>query len=257
MTCKKTGAEFEMRGDNIADIDPDYIVSEIRKAEKLNPDAEIYTRPGGFSLDMDSDFELWDNQTIVFYFKRQDGMYREQLRFFGDSDMFFLPGESRVAAPETVYLLEDYLNALKYMPKDEIRRMCPNADLYLIDFVGFSEAEELNRVITYSKDGVTNLGEKLIHIVIGPMHGSDEDGYSGTGDEMIHLFTVRKARRISTEQRQSYGLMHPAAVTALRKAFRNSPMPFSAARIRQLKLITAKRPCCTADCRSGMLISAI
>lgn len=52
---------------------------------------------------------------------------------FGDSDMFFLPGESRVAAPETVYLLEDYLNALKYMPKDEIRRMCPNADLYLID----------------------------------------------------------------------------------------------------------------------------
>ena len=85
-------------------------------------------------------------------------------------------------------LLEDYLNALKYMPKDEIRRMCPNADLYLIDFVGFSEAEELNRVITYSKDGVTNLGEKLIHIVIGPMHGSDEDGYSGTGDEMIHLF---------------------------------------------------------------------
>lgn len=137
---------------------------------------------------MDSDFELWDNQTIVFYFKRQDGMYREQLRFFGDSDMFFLPGESRVAAPETVYLLEDYLNALKYMPKDEIRRMCPNADLYLIDFVGFSEAEELNRVITYSKDGVTNLGEKLIHIVIGPMHGSDEDGYSGTGDEMIHLF---------------------------------------------------------------------
>lgn len=86
--------------------------------------------------------------------------------------MFFLPGESRVAAPETVYLLEDYLNALKYMPKDEIRRMCPNADLYLIDFVGFSEAEELNRVITYSKDGVTNLGEKLIHIVIGPMHGS-------------------------------------------------------------------------------------
>ena len=72
LTCKKTGAEFEMRGDNIADIDPDYIVSEIRKAEKLNPDAEIYTRPGGFSLDMDSDFELWDNQTIVFYFKRQD-----------------------------------------------------------------------------------------------------------------------------------------------------------------------------------------
>ena len=188
LTSKKTGAEFEMRGDNIADIDPDYIVSEIRKAEKLNPDAEIYTRPGGFSLDMDSDFELCDNQTIVFYFKRQDGMYCEQLRFFGDSDMFFLPGESRVAAPETVYLLEDYLNALKYMPKDEIRRMCPNADLYLIDFVGFSEAEELNRVITYSKDGVTNLGEKLIHIVIGPMHGSDEDGYSGTGDEMIHLF---------------------------------------------------------------------
>ena len=76
LTCKKTGAEFEMRGDNIADIDPDYIVSEIRKAEKLNPDAEIYPRPGGFSLDMDSDFELWDNQTIVFYFKRQDGMYR-------------------------------------------------------------------------------------------------------------------------------------------------------------------------------------
>lgn len=188
LTCKKTGAEFEMKSDNIADIDPDYIVSEIRKAEKLNPDAEIYTRPGGFSSDMDSDFELWDNQTIVFYFKRQDGMYCEQLRFFGDSDMFFLPGESRVAAPETVYLLEDYLNALKYMPKDEIRRMCPNADLYLIDFVGFSEAEELNRVITYSKDGVTNLGEKLIHIVIGPMHGSDEDGYSGTGDEMIHLF---------------------------------------------------------------------
>ena len=30
--------------------------------------------------------------------------------------------------------------------------MCPNADLYLINFVGFSEAEELNRVITYSKD---------------------------------------------------------------------------------------------------------
>ena len=32
LTGKKTGAEFEMRGDNIADIDPDYIVSEIRKA---------------------------------------------------------------------------------------------------------------------------------------------------------------------------------------------------------------------------------
>ena len=64
-----------MRGDNIGDIDPDYIVSEIRKAEKLNPDAEIYTRPGGFSLDMDSDFELWDNQTIVFYFKRQVRRY--------------------------------------------------------------------------------------------------------------------------------------------------------------------------------------
>lgn len=93
---------------------------------------------------------------------------------------------------DEVYKLRDLLNAVKYLPKEEIKKLAPNADAYLIDFKSDLSPNNEDYVITYNKDGVTKSDESKIHLTIWSMKRDKQhnNGYISNGQNLIHAYYV-------------------------------------------------------------------
>lgn len=78
------------------------------------------------------------------------------------------------------------MDAIKYLPQEEIRQIAP-ADQYIIQLIDGGKPSDFDRVITYSAEGVGETDSSYIHLRLEPLH-ADADGFSGTGDEVVDLF---------------------------------------------------------------------
>lgn len=178
---------FPMQGHNVADLDPQEIVEQIAHIEHLQYPSELNVNTDQFEVLLNADFQWEKSGTVRFFYTQHNQTYRAQLRLNLEDSTYTVTQPTTCPEQTTIYGLRDYLEALKYLPQEEIRRLAPDADQFSITHV----AEGIpggDRTITYTADGVSDLDGWLIHLVVQPLYQKANGGYHGTGDETIHLF---------------------------------------------------------------------
>lgn len=189
---------FPMQGHNVADLDPQEIVEQIAHIEHLQYPSELNVNTDQFEVLLNADFQWEKSGTVRFFYTQHNQTYRAQLRLNLEDSTYTVTQPTTCPEQTTIYGLRDYLEALKYLPQEEIRRLAPDADQFSITHVaeGIPGGE---RTITYTDDGVSDLGGWFIHLVVQPLYQKANGGYHGTGDETIHLFYGRPpAQRLAT-----------------------------------------------------------
>ena len=189
LTDPNPSREFAMKGRNVTSLEPEAIVERILDIEDWDA-SNIYVNSNNFSLTVDSDFNWVDSQTIRYFFTNARNTYSAQLRIFPVEGKYNLTEPDEWLEEDRAFLLRYYLEALKYLPQDEIRKMAP-ADRYLINLVDFQDAESNDQqTITYSKEnGVGDIDGWYIHLQVEPLHAeADGQGYHGYGSEVIDLY---------------------------------------------------------------------
>lgn len=178
--------EFSMTGNNLSDLDVDTILEHIQKIEGQD-DGTIYMNSDNFSLSVNSEFDWVYSQTVRYFFYENQEIHSAQLRIFPDEDKFYITESSQWVEQDRIFLLRHYLEALKYLPQEEIRQLAP-ADQYIIQHVDGGRPSDYDRVITYSSEGAGQTDGWFIHLMVQPLYEADGGSYQGRGDEIIDLF---------------------------------------------------------------------
>lgn len=186
---------FPMQGHNVADLDPQYIVEQIARVEHLDESTSLYTTSGATILTLNSEFEFAQSEAAQFYYFDNQQVFASQLRWFLDSDNFYVVEPTAQPQSDQMYLFASYLEALKYLPQEEIRQLSPQADRYQIYMDVSGESTDRNRTITYTADGVGNINSWLIHLKVLPLYKNDDSGYHSS-DGFIHLFYGAQSAQI-------------------------------------------------------------
>lgn len=185
LTDPNPSREFSMSSNNVSGLDPEVIVERILDIEDWES-SNVYMNSMNFSLHVDSNFNWMDSQTVSYFFSNAKQTYGAQLRIFPDEGKYFLTEPTEKQAQNRIFLLQHYLEAIKYLPQYEIMQMAP-ADQYIIAHVDGGSPSDYQRVITYSSEGVSDIDGWNIHLQIQPLH-ADGEAYSGIGEEVIELF---------------------------------------------------------------------
>ena len=115
-----------------------------------------------------------------------------QLSPFPEAEKYSITQSSSWHEPDSLYHLQDFLEALQYMPQEEIHALQPDADHYRVQLTQEGTPEDSDRSITYSPDGAAEIDGWYIHLTLYPMHANEESsGYSGSPEEAIELFYGR------------------------------------------------------------------
>ena len=189
LTDPNPSREFAMKGKNVTSLEPEAIVERILDVEDWES-SNVYVNADNFDVTVDSDFNWVYSQAVRYFFTDAKHTYSAQLRIFTEDGKYFLTEPIEWVEEEREFLLRYYLEALKYLPQDEIRQMAP-ADQYSIYLVDFQDAESNDqRTITYSKEnGVGDIDGWYIHLRVEPLHAeADGQGYHGYGSEVIDLY---------------------------------------------------------------------
>lgn len=186
LTGPKTARTFPLDGNNVADLDPEAVVTQVAAIVGQEDGGSLYMGADQFSQYFDADFR-WDADiALQFFYTEGEIIYCCQLSRDQKN------GEYRVTEPiawedqRVIFRLYDYLKALQSMPREAIRTMAP-ADRYLVDFQADGTPEDYDRVLTYTADGLGEIDGWYIHLRLNPLHAAG-GAYSGTGDEVVHLF---------------------------------------------------------------------
>ena len=180
--------EFPINGSNVSELDTEKVVGMIAKAEKLEDGSQLCVNADNFDLMFTSDFNWANDGAIRFFYGKNQKFYSAQLRMFHDENKYFITERSEWVEQDRIFLLQHYLDALKYMPQEEIRQLSTDADGYCVMQVDYGVPDDFNRVITYSADGAMELDGWYIHLEVQPLHEVEGSAYNGSGDEVIHLF---------------------------------------------------------------------
>lgn len=196
---------FPMSEKNISELDTDSILTNISKAKKLDGTSEIWTDKYGISasLDPNLNFSGFSN-TIWFCYTKNQKTYSSQMNINIRNNEYNIANYEELyfeypiyegykwSENDEVYKLRDLLNAVKYLPKEEIKKLAPNADAYSIDFKSDLSPNNEDYVITYNKDGVTKSDESKIHLTIWSMKRDKQhnNGYISNGQNLIHAYYV-------------------------------------------------------------------
>ncbi len=192
--------EFPIDGSNVSELNTEQVVEKIAKAKKLEDGGRLYVDADNFDFLFTSDFNWANDGAIRFFYMRNQKTYSAQLRMFHDENQYFITDSTEWFEQEKIFRLVDYLNALKYMPQEEIRKLSPNADGYSVMQIYEGIPSDDTRVLQYSQNGVTDIEGWYIHLAVQPLYRADESraqslygnetggGYFGHGDEVIHLF---------------------------------------------------------------------
>ena len=185
LTDPNPSREFSMNGKNVSGLDPEAIVERILDIEDWES-SNVYTNSMNFSLHVDSNFNWMDSQTVSYFFSNAKHTYGAQLRIFPEEGKYFLTEPTEWQGQNRIFLLQHYLEAIKYLPQYEIMQMAP-ADQYIISHVDGGSPSDYERVIRYSSYGVEEIDGWFIHLQIQPLYWVGE-GYQGTGEEVIDVF---------------------------------------------------------------------
>ena len=184
-----------MQGHNVADLDPQYIAEEIARVEHLDESTSFYTTSGATILTLNSEFEFAQSEGAEFYYFDNQQVLSSQLRWFLDNDNFYVVEPTVQPQSDQIYLFAAYLEALKYLPQEEIRQLSPQADRYQISMASSGESNDERRTLTYTADGVGNINSWLIHLKVLPLYKNEDSGYHSS-DGFIHLLYGAQSAQI-------------------------------------------------------------
>lgn len=188
LTNPSAKREFPINGRNVSELDTEQVVGMIARAEKLEDGSQLYVNADNFDLMFTPDFNWANDGAIRFFYGKNQKFYSAQLRMFHGENKYFITERSEWVGQDRIFLLQHYLDALKYMPQVEIRQLSPDADGYSVMQVEYGVPDDFNRVITYSAVGAMELDGWYIHLEVQPLHEVEGGAYNGSGDEVIHLF---------------------------------------------------------------------
>ena len=184
LTDPPASRRFPMGGNGVSDLEPRQIVEQIKRIERLDGGGEPYVNAEQFDLLLTSDFQ-WDGSGAVrFFYFRDQATYSAQLRLFTEERQYFVTEAQEWPEQSRIFRLQDYLDALKYMPQAEIRQLSPDADGYSVVLMESGTPGDWARSITYDAGGVGTLDGWYIHLAVLPLH----EDRSSSGDETNHLF---------------------------------------------------------------------
>ena len=179
--------EFPINGSNVSELDTEQIIDMIAKAERLEKNSQLYVYEENLMINEDFDW-LFDGSLLRFYYFKSQKTYSGQLKMSRDESRYFIADTEEWAKPERIYRLSDYLDALKYMPQDEIRQLYPNADTYVVSLLSHGSPSDYQRVITYTQNGMEDIDGWNIHLMVSPTYEAEPGGYYGSDEELLHLF---------------------------------------------------------------------
>lgn len=180
--------EFPINGSNVSELDTEQVVGMIARAERLEDVSRLCVNEDGFDLMFTSDFNWANDGAIRYFYVKDQQFYSAQLRMFHDDNKYFITDSGKWIEQEQSFKLFHYLDALKYMPQEEIRQLSPDADGYSVFMRHEGSPSDYARVLKYSQNGVNANDGWYIHLEVQPLHEVEGGGYNGTGDEVIHLF---------------------------------------------------------------------
>lgn len=186
---------FPMQGHNVADLDPQEITEQIARIERLQDASTLNVNPDQFEVRLNADFQWVDTGTVRFFYWQNQQSYSAQLQLNLEDSTYTVTQPTTCPEQTTIYKLRDYLEALKYLPQEEIRRLAPDADQFSITHVA-EGAPGGNHSITYTADGVGNINSWLIHLTVLPLYKTGDNEYTSTGDGFIHLFYGAQSAQI-------------------------------------------------------------
>lgn len=185
LTNPPTSRDFPMNGTNIADLNPREIVEQIAKLEKLEDASHLYVNGDNFELNLTSDFQWEDSGTVRFFYLRGQQTYSAQLRIFPDEGKYFVTEATEWPEQDSYFMLQTYLEALKYLPQEVIRDRIPDAEGYCVYQVEDGTPASEVPAWTYTADGLGAIGGWYIHLAVVPDFGGSE----GTpAKEALHFF---------------------------------------------------------------------
>lgn len=177
---------FDLPGPNVADMDVQEILKQIRKFNGLEKNQNPYVNSYINDAILRENFDL--ELVHIPYFSDQDGETWLSVAMFSDlAESCTLGGQYEWEEQNTRFLFENYLNALKYLPQKRIQAMLPNTEHYRIRFVEEGPPGSYDRVIRYSERGIGTTDGWLIHLEVIPTY-HENGGFYDTGEKSIHLF---------------------------------------------------------------------
>ena len=185
LTDPPAGREFSMDGTGVADLDPQEIVERIAKLEKLEDGSKLYVNGDNFELSFTRDFQWKDSGTVRFFYLRDQETYSAQLRIFADEKKYFVTEGDQWPEQDRIFMLQSYLEAVKYLPRAKVRELLPEAEGYVVQLVEGGTPGEAGRSLTYTAQGVNTIDGWFIHLRVDPVYGGNE---GIPAEESIHLF---------------------------------------------------------------------
>jgi len=189
--------EFPINGSNVSELDTEQIIEMIAKAERLGKNSQLYVYEENLMINQNFDW-LFDGSLLRFYYFKSQKTYSGQLEMSRDENRFFIADTEEWTEPKRIYRLSDYLNALKYMPQEDIRQLYPNADTYVVSLLSHGDPSSYEHVITYTQNGIEDIDGWYIHLMVSPTYEAEPGGYYGSGEELLHLFYHSTGKTVST-----------------------------------------------------------
>lgn len=187
----KPDTSYPLAGKNVRDVDAGSMTQTIAKAKRLRDASELYVDDESFDILLTKTFDWELDGTVRFLYVKKGTYQSAQLRIHPENEKYRVTASGDWHEPRSLYHLQDFLEALQYLPQEEIRALQPDADLYHIQLMPDGTPEDSNRTITYSPEGGTELDGWYIHLTIYPMHANEDSGYTGYPQEAIELFYGR------------------------------------------------------------------
>lgn len=189
-TNQKASREFPMIGNHLSDLEPFEITKTIGKFVDEDFSA-LYLTPDNFGLVVSKDFAFVKSEAVRFLYDMGDADCKaSQLRIFNEENNFFITEPTDWVAPkEQIFHLYSFLEALKYLPTDEIAELCGTpADRYAIELSTNDRKYNEGRQIYYNKQGITEETGWHIRLDIQPLYGTGSTDFHGVGNDIIHVY---------------------------------------------------------------------
>lgn len=183
LTASRT---FPIEDAHSSQMEPQQIVSQIAKLEKLKDSSMLCVNADQVALFLTSDFQWVDGGAVRFFYTQNQTTYTAQLRLHPEEGQYSVTEPAEWVEQERIFNLQSYLEALKYLPQEEIRQLSPDADRYFVTLADQGGPDSLYPVITYTPDGAAPVDGWYIHLALRPLYETQGD-YQGT-EEVIHLF---------------------------------------------------------------------
>lgn len=187
------GRDIPLQGSNPADLNSDEIIRRIVEITgAADDDIFLYDTNIQFNVSGNFDWAIHNYIPVMLRKKRFGGVQYYGCQLQMPESGFFLTKTWKISDPQPQYKLYDLLDALKYLPQEQIRsRVSGQPNLYSIFITGENSLpDNTEPCIFYDRNGITERRDWRIRLVLLPMVQDEQDSstHRGVVSERMHLF---------------------------------------------------------------------